>query len=516
MAWSPRFATDLKHGTIAPNFIVRGIKTAESPGPGWQVGGPVAAFGSGIVQGVTVSGSRVSTSDWSATTGGISVRLIGDLSGLLPRIHRGQVVEVLAGFPGYSEADYQQIALGQVYDLTRQSDAREYTLTLRDIWAALSSRISTSADELSLFAGLSSTATTVKVNWTGGGTIDITRSTEFPKETGGNGAFSVVDNSGATFYVTWSSSVALTPGRRYTIVSANALNTTSANADAGNAVQAIGYIDDEPPDVVRKIIASTGAGTNGAYDTLPADWGMGLPDRFIAHDDIKRTLRYTRTVSGSNDWEVWSSTSQANPAAWLFGILKPAGYFPAIVQGQMTVRAAVNPVETSAYLLEPTPRNDVPHLNDSMLTRQPLSSWSAWSPDHGVEYYRVTVQTTGSTVSSEEVVGAMPAEDTYTVEIGDYIPANKGNWMDSTRDRLRVWLQRVPERFSVNLVDMAMAGHAIGSVPFVTSAVLHGRIAKTSDGLHSVPALVTQMAIEWQQRTMTLTFEIVSDSASDF
>lgn len=519
MAWPAKFKADLLLGVQAPQFIVRGLIVAESPGPKWEIRGPQprVTTGDALVQGVEVSGSRVSTSDWSATTGGVAIRLLGDVTRLLTLMNRGQIVEVLAGFQGYSDADYATIAIGQVYDFTRSSDALEYTLTLRDIWAALSSRISTTADELSLFAGLPA-EDTVKAAYTASdATIDVTSSTEYPRETGGNGAFSVVSTAGPTFYITWSSSVALTPGRRYTIVSASALGSTDADAAAGNAVQALAYVKDEPVDVVRKILASTGAGTNGAWDTLPATWGYGIPDRLIGHEDIKNTRAFTRTATTDRDWEIWSSTTQTNGLSWLFGILKGGGWFPVVHQGKMSVRGAVEPYTATVNLEAKTPRSDRPFIEESMMSVRPLRHWSAWSTDHSIEYYRVTVLASGASSSSGvEAIGALPAEDTLTIDLSSWVHDNKSQHGQSIKFRRGIWAQRLPERFEISLADLTLAGHTPGSVPNLTSSILHGRLTQTSRGFDSVPVFVTQVSIDWQKRTMSMAFEVVSSSAADF
>jgi hypothetical protein len=521
MAWDRQFVDDLGRGTEAPRFIVRAVAMPEQIGPVWEIGGPARAdlLSPGLVDRVDIGGSKVSTDTWSASTGSITITLIGDVSGLLPRVSRGQIVEVLAGFSGYADSEYAQIAIGQVFSFSRRGVGARYTMVLRDIWAALSSRISTSADELSLFAGLPS-ATTVLANYTAtDATIDVSGGAEFPKETGGNGAFSVVDDGGDTFYITWSSSVFIAgPGRRYTIVTAGALSTIDANAGAGNEVVPLAYIKDEPVDIVRKILTSTGSGTNGAYDTLPKTWGYGIPDRLLDHADITNTRKFTRTDNADRDWEAWSADAQDDGLSWIFGtVFQAGGWFPAIHQGSMTIRAAVEPYTASPNLDATTPRSDVPFIDDSVLAREnPLDRWEAWSPDHSIEYYRVTAVAGVSTHTITEPVGALPSEDTFTIDVSPWVHNNKPEHLASLVHRLHVWAHRLPERFTISMHNLRLAGHSIGGLPRLTSGVLHGRLASTSGGFDNVPVLVTQVSTDWEKRTMSMSFEVVSDSSDDF
>ena len=49
------------------------------------------------------------------------------------------------------------------------------------------------------------------------------------------------------------------------------------------------WISDNPIDIALQLITSTGTGTNGAYDTLPAAWGMGVPVAYLDLVEIERT-----------------------------------------------------------------------------------------------------------------------------------------------------------------------------------------------------------------------------------
>ena len=518
MPWERRFVADLTTGTEAPTFIVKSVVMPEPLGKAWEIRGPQRPelLSPGLVDTVDIDGSRVSTDTWSATSGGITISLIGDVSALLPRLRRGQVVEVLAGFTGYDDTEYECVALGQVFGFSRRGVGLRYELVLRDIWAGLSSRFSASVEELALFSGMPPPTTVLNAYTAADPTIAIALNLEFPKETGKNGAMTVVDDGGNTFVLTWSSSLFLGPGRRYTIAVAGALGTVDANAGAGNEAAPIAYIKAEPVDIIRKILASTGTGTNGVWDTLPQTWGYGIPDRLIDHEDIDNTRALTRTDNPDRDWEAWSTESQANGLAWIFGeVFQSGGWFPVIHQGAMSVRAAVEPFTLSTNLATDVLPGNTPFIEDIMLAREPLDRWTAWSPDHSVEYLRFTAVAGASSNSLTELVSALPAEDTKTVDVTAWVHNNKAQHLATLVHRMHVYAHRVPERFTINLPNLRLVTHAVGAMSRLTSAVLHGRLKSTAGGFFNVPVLITQMSVNLQRRTMRVSFEVVAETTND-
>lgn len=72
------------------------------------------------------------------------------------------------------------------------------------------------------------------------------------------------------------------------------------------------WTSDHPIDIALQIITSTGAGTNGPYDTLPARWGMGVPVTYLDLEEIERVrdreipwLRVAGVVTEPVDLREW-------------------------------------------------------------------------------------------------------------------------------------------------------------------------------------------------------------------
>jgi hypothetical protein len=63
----------------------------------------------------------------------------------------------------------------------------------------------------------------------------------------------------------------------------------SGASDLAPEYEALPWTSDNPIDVALAMILSTGDGTNGDYDILPAAWAMGVPERYVDVTEIEST-----------------------------------------------------------------------------------------------------------------------------------------------------------------------------------------------------------------------------------
>lgn len=123
-----------------------------------------------------------------------------------------------------------------------------------------------------------------------------------------------------------------------------------------------------PIDIWLKIMTSTGAGTNGAYDTLLAVEGLGIDDALIdvagaerLRDDFYAGFSVSFAVFGATNANSWIKTE----------IFKPFGLGPIVsAAGIIGLRAILPPLY--GYMLA---NNRAAELTDSHIL--PLPSWDA-------------------------------------------------------------------------------------------------------------------------------------------
>mgnify|MGYP007073240433 FL=1 len=108
MSWSSAFIDKLSTRNRAIKFFARVVQPANNAGPGGSGDLPE-------VKRVSVRGGRLTPVTWASTFGGFTVVIsttnAANVHGIL---RRGSIVEVHAGFDGWSESQYEVICRGRV------------------------------------------------------------------------------------------------------------------------------------------------------------------------------------------------------------------------------------------------------------------------------------------------------------------------------------------------------------------------------------------------------------------
>ncbi len=488
MAWSLAFQERLRLAKVQPIVVVRKLEVGGGFLGAWRFSTATDSLLAGAIRGgVSDAGTSVSPRDWSTTIGAFSVTVgSSSLRDLLRVLARGQLAEMLVGFPGQGLADFERVRLGQLWGMRRNAEGT-YTLEFRDIIAALGSRITTNVAQLELFytgavVGGGNIATT---DYTAGdGTLNINSSANFVKQddAGGSGSLPgliyITPTTGDPFYLTYTGST----GTTLTGCSGTgALGTTAVDADIGDSVDALAYIDDHPADMARRVLLSSGAFATSGYDTLPASWGYGLPERLVDGTDMSKTRTRTQPASGSDDWDFYSAAQQENGLTWLTTALQGGGFFLTQRQGSITVRAAVDPYDhpPDAELSDADVYQYLDHeVWDSRLSRDyaRTMTWSAELP-------------TKTTVGT---LAGLPADQTFTIDASAFVWTNQSAWRTELDGRLSVWALRVPER--VRWIGPAyLAALTPGDVIRLQSDTLGGRM----DYAHGAKGIVTRVIPKW-------------------
>lgn len=489
MTWDASFTAALGGRSVAPIFFVERVALRYEPGGVWAAAShPGYGLEAAIVaQSLQVGGGTLTPVDWGTTIGEWSFSVqTTDPAALFAALKRGAAVRAwVAVSDGGAVTDPQPVALGVVADIVGTRGA--WTVRCLDVGALLRARLDPRAGGLQLFADVGA-ATTLSNSYTPGAThLDVVSTAGFEKETGGAGVVRVTPHSGSPFYLTWTS-LGTVPVRVMGLSAAAVNGTTAVTANTGSTVECLIWLAGHPLDIARKVLTSTGMGTNGPWDTLPASWGIGLP--YAQIDDADTSAQAAGVVKCSAGvpyaWTYVQDEAVDDAWSWLTGFLASAAAWPTMRQGLVTLRgwqrAPLRSVDYAASITD----DDLFEVED----------WSAYDSDHPTEYQMVSVTASGAVSSGAlTVAGTMPAQRTLFLDISDRAFTAPGNHADDILDRVTVPATVIPERVEVR-ASLRLAGLCPGDRVRLTTSQCASR-AHGADGFLGDEAHVVQVATAW-------------------
>ena len=484
MAWSNAFIAALDAPTITPIYRLRTQLVETEPNGGEYVITSAPGYGEDEVLigagGPTIQGSRVTPQTWASTIGQFTVPLAGDIGTLLRKVSRGTVVVLEMGFLGWAVADFEIVAFGQVNAIQGADPA--WTLTCLDPLAMLRQRLTSFSTRLALFHGVFG-ATTLTADYTSGaGTINVAATAGFYRQTSGTYAIKITPTTGSAFYLLATGSTGTTftgsTDGGFVVWDDTTETYVSAVVDAvsGDAVTGAVYLEGHPFDIVRRLLLSTGAGSNGTWDDYPLLWGWGIPEAFVDVDDIGGWKSYVVAVAtGSYTWQVVVEEEITDPLGWLAGLLADAGLYLTTRQGLLTVRSAQ--LHTSATAS--------PWMADEEILDEHITSArfiGLWDPQTSTEYTTTAITTATGTLETADALQTLPAASLRTYDVSDRVFSNESQVRSEMAGRLTESSCRVPEAIELVLRGLAWSRLTAGDLPRVTTPRLRGRLDSTRDG----------------------------------
>lgn len=459
MAWSSEFIqwiTAPPNGVVYPRYLIESVPIADfRPHGGLLLSSwPIRPYTHCIApDGSSISYGGLSTMDWRRTYSQWTVALTANIDPRNVGV-RGEIVQLRVGAAGWDVEQFQVVALGQITALDRAGPY--WRLQVRDLVGGLVGRWTTLQDEHSLFYGLNST--TLASDYNGGATMSLTSGAGFVDNDDGIYLVQVHPTSGSPYLVSATSR----SGGTLSGCTAGVLDTTYVPAVAGDTVDEAALVEGHPIEVARKLLLSTGGGSNGPHDVLPASWGFGLPSGLVDEGDMDAFIGLT-AVSGT-DWEVSSVQPQETPVDWMTGWLQEAGMFISQHQGRLTVRAGLGP--------------DVPdtpgrlQLSDADIVS--LDGYSSWDPAHSVEYWQAQVtdrQNTGYV--RQEDLSTRPAQKNRAIQLNR---VNGTDWAQEVLQRIGPYWLRVPERVRITTLGWGAGVASMGDAVAVSTRHLTPRL----------------------------------------
>ena len=346
MSWDQDFINQLDRSSLAFDWLLQFVDVTNHLGQNYTVRLP---------QGVSFSGCSVIPQRWNVSFGGFSVAVHGDISEMLPYIRKGQLAALYCRIIG--ESDYQRVAIGQL--VTLNGVRGRYQLNFRDLLSALQNSLDTRAGtafstsdppRFNLFYKLGRTTTlTAQLN-TGHTTLTVSDNSFFKKHSGtasipSRGMIKITPTGGSDFYVFWTGTSGSNDITGISTVTNRGANRV--NAPIGSIATYIGFLENQPWDILGSIITSTGsAGANGPLDIFPREWSVG---GFIDRDlfdfgDVSRQASYIkRSDNGVYEWGLVFEEPLTNGIRSIVDIGIKSGQWPVFRQGKLSWRGCSDP-----------------------------------------------------------------------------------------------------------------------------------------------------------------------------
>jgi hypothetical protein len=393
------------------------------------------------VDGVRIQGTSVTPSRWSISFGGFDLELVGDMRPYKDQFNRGSMAIVECAFDGL--ASWEVIGLGQ---LDRISGFRGvYRATFKDILSAFQSRIDTrynstlQYNQLFFTAALSVRVTSIYT--AGHATLQVADASIFEKMTGFDGVVYCVPTTGDPYYMRWSSADTVANTLTLTTGAASHPSTTSAvNLAVNDLVYNAVRITGTPYSFLAKIITSTGTGTNGPYDQLPANWSTGAPIPYAMYDqnDAQATSAYLKPSTGTfYNWDYVFNEPAQSGIRTILDQLSNCGQWPVFRQNSFSWRGCTDP--TGQF-------DDVPPIaaiirdSDIVSIDSHVMQDPSLSAVYGSSKLIYTVSGTG-TAPTQTSVPTLPAQGQVSRDMGAiYDPSgNEAAMAFGDIKRLQIW-----------------------------------------------------------------------------
>ncbi len=207
------------------------------------------------------AGMQITPDEGRASIGGLTVGIL-DVDGYVTNLAflyqmANRVVTVKQGFQGMSEAAYSTVFKGRVLNYTLDADNSFWKFSISDF------QRDTKQD---IFTALTKTTAPVGI---GDATISVSNTAQFATATAGQFYFRIDDEVISYTGVTSTTFTGCVRGELGTAAAVHNADTQTAN---------LVVLEGNPLTLALQILTSTGLGTNGTYDVLPASCGLAIPE----------------------------------------------------------------------------------------------------------------------------------------------------------------------------------------------------------------------------------------------
>ena len=233
-----------------------------------QVQNPLAST-KVYLKSVSGAGSQITIDEGRSSIGNVTFSIIDKNQDITNMVYTFNTLNVKTtiktGFVDMDEADYVTVFVGRVLNYSLERDNVSWKFVVTNLWKQAKKDVFTALTTLT--AGINDAVTTVPV----------ANAVNFASATGAAAGFK--------FYIRIGDEVISytgTTATSFTGCTRGEYGTAPAAHSSGDECNNFIVLEGNAIDIALWILTSTGAGTNGVYDVLPASAGLAIPEAEIA------------------------------------------------------------------------------------------------------------------------------------------------------------------------------------------------------------------------------------------
>ena len=466
---------------------------------------------------LSVSGptQSVQLRDWQQNIGSIRATLSGveHAYWIARTIPRGLMCRLRVGFAGMPYDTWGDIGTYQYHGLS--GSRNQWQIEFGDFFSYMKSR-SASASYEDLFPDAGTSKTIASNYATGDTSITFASAGDrsvFTRESSASGLCYCQPTDAPAFYLKHTGE----SGANLTVTATNVIGTTRAamKTSDGDTVTALGYINDDLPDILEKLLFRN----TTAVGTMPDDSNMGFwwDANTVDRDDWIRHSNRLAVIGGFSA-DFIAPEPLTNPWAAISDFIAAFGMWMVVRQGRLSWRAVYDIAgdTTKPIYVE----DEITDIDIVSVENQQL-----YHPDAPVQFNAVKFPLTSY---GDGEPSTMPLNEQLIHSSGNHVfdegsaTTNRAAASAHLRLRLIKWYTRLPMSLTLNLIGWRWATLVPGDVVRVRSNQIVDLMSATSSlvadykTISGVNFLVTSVGPDFQNFTTTVELARLPDTANPY
>jgi hypothetical protein len=542
MSWSNAFIQQLDSQAYKPVFQLRILNLGNFLGMDFSVYSTGQAPLKIERSGVSIGGTRVIPSRWSVSFGGFQVTLAGNIRELLMHTRKGAFAELNCSINGLP---FERVAIGQLQSITRMGLAEKWVVKFRDLLSAFQNTCNTTVGAVPSPSSVNPTQqplfwrTGIKTPLSSAysvsdNTLSVVDNSAFEKETGKNGILRLEKNSAPdeAYYMEYSSldyaanTFTTVPAGGSSPSSAypsKAIRTHLPTSAGGSSAYTCVRLQGHPSDIIGKIITSTGAGNNGALDTLPVSWSIGGLFHHSVFDkadaDLQKQIIRGKS-SSSYSWRVIYDQPAADGIREIIQHGSQVGQWPVLRQGSISWRGCSDPdgqgMSYSPVVIDTIYDYDIMSIksheiySSSQANTNVISTVQYATPSGGIPVPQPYTEKSSLGQVSGRTQSLPAKREVYHFGVFIYDPDETvSDLADGDLDRVKNWDHWTWEKLTLEL-SMRKSHLVAGDIVEITSRYLYGLQEGYGQTYYNKRAMVIGSSFDLSQRRCIIEFAIIS------